>query len=311
MALGPRLDLRQSQSLVMTPQLQQAIRLLALSNLEVESFIAEEIEKNPLLETGAGEPEGPAEPVDFADLPDAGEPRDEPTVDELVMTGDGMTDAPLDMDLNSEDFHQDSAADSAIGLDGGLGLTGGGTGSGGSSEEGADFDSFAGESRLAARSSPPPGGRVPVGRRPGHRRPDHRPDRRDRLVPRLPARHRPAPRRRAARGRAGARHDPDLRSGRHRRAQPRRMPRSAGEGRQPLRSGDGPADRQSRLSRQGQSPRSEAHLRRRRRGPGRHDPRAARLRSQAGLPLRRRRSGSTRSCPTCSSPAAAPAGRSS
>ena len=49
MALGPRLDLRQSQSLVMTPQLQQAIKLLALSNLEIETFIAEELEKNPLL----------------------------------------------------------------------------------------------------------------------------------------------------------------------------------------------------------------------------------------------------------------------
>ena len=55
MSIGPRLDLRQSQSLVMTPQLQQAIRLLALSNLEVESFIAEEIERNPLLDTGGGE----------------------------------------------------------------------------------------------------------------------------------------------------------------------------------------------------------------------------------------------------------------
>ena len=41
MALGPRLDLRQSQSLVMTPQLQQAIKLLALSNLEIEAFIGE------------------------------------------------------------------------------------------------------------------------------------------------------------------------------------------------------------------------------------------------------------------------------
>ena len=50
MALGPRLDLRQSQSLVMTPQLQQAIKLLALSNLEIEAFIAEEVERNPLLE---------------------------------------------------------------------------------------------------------------------------------------------------------------------------------------------------------------------------------------------------------------------
>ena len=58
MALGPRLDLRQSQSLVMTPQLQQAIRLLALSNLEIESFIAEELEKNPPVE-----PVRPAYPI--------------------------------------------------------------------------------------------------------------------------------------------------------------------------------------------------------------------------------------------------------
>lgn len=52
MALGPRLDLRQTQSLVMTPQLQQAIKLLALSNLEIESFVTESLEKNPLLEIG-------------------------------------------------------------------------------------------------------------------------------------------------------------------------------------------------------------------------------------------------------------------
>src|SRR3982751_2297423 len=52
MARGPRLDLRQTQSLVMTPQLQQAIRLLALSNLEIEGFIAEELDRNPLLEQG-------------------------------------------------------------------------------------------------------------------------------------------------------------------------------------------------------------------------------------------------------------------
>ena len=58
MSLAPRLDLRQSQSLVMTPQLQQAIRLLALSNLEVEGFLAEEIERNPLLEASAPEADG-------------------------------------------------------------------------------------------------------------------------------------------------------------------------------------------------------------------------------------------------------------
>jgi RNA polymerase sigma-54 factor len=47
MAMGPRLDLRQSQSLVMTPQLQQAIKLLALSNLEIETFIGDALDANP------------------------------------------------------------------------------------------------------------------------------------------------------------------------------------------------------------------------------------------------------------------------
>ena len=50
MALTPRLDLRQTQSLVMTPQLQQAIKLLQLSNLELTTFIEQELERNPLLE---------------------------------------------------------------------------------------------------------------------------------------------------------------------------------------------------------------------------------------------------------------------
>lgn len=50
MVLGPRLDLRQSQSLVMTPQLQQAIKLLQMSNVELSDYIEQEIEQNPLLE---------------------------------------------------------------------------------------------------------------------------------------------------------------------------------------------------------------------------------------------------------------------
>ncbi|MDB5415992.1 MAG: polymerase sigma-54 factor [Rubritepida sp.] len=50
MAMGPRLDLRQSQSLVMTPQLRQAIKLLQSSNMEVIAFVEEELERNPLLE---------------------------------------------------------------------------------------------------------------------------------------------------------------------------------------------------------------------------------------------------------------------
>ncbi len=50
MSIGPRLDLRHSQSLVMTPQLRQAIKLLQFSNIEVAAFVEEELERNPLLE---------------------------------------------------------------------------------------------------------------------------------------------------------------------------------------------------------------------------------------------------------------------
>jgi RNA polymerase sigma-54 factor len=50
MALRPRLNLRQSQSLVMTPQLQQAIKLLQMSNVELSEFVEQEIEQNPLLD---------------------------------------------------------------------------------------------------------------------------------------------------------------------------------------------------------------------------------------------------------------------
>ena len=50
MALAAKLQLRQSQSLVMTPQLLQSIRLLQLSHIELEHFVDEEVERNPLLE---------------------------------------------------------------------------------------------------------------------------------------------------------------------------------------------------------------------------------------------------------------------
>ena len=50
MAITPRLDLRQSQNLAMTPRLQQAIRLLQMSALELETAVTEELEQNPFLE---------------------------------------------------------------------------------------------------------------------------------------------------------------------------------------------------------------------------------------------------------------------
>jgi RNA polymerase sigma-54 factor len=56
-----RLELRQSQALVMTPQLQQAIKMLQLSNIELADFVEAEIEQNPLLEHG--EPGGDEAPI--------------------------------------------------------------------------------------------------------------------------------------------------------------------------------------------------------------------------------------------------------
>jgi len=50
MPLSPKLELRQSQSLVMTPQLMQAIKLLQLSNLDLIAYVDAELERNPLLE---------------------------------------------------------------------------------------------------------------------------------------------------------------------------------------------------------------------------------------------------------------------
>jgi RNA polymerase sigma-54 factor len=55
MALAAKLQMRQSQALVMTPQLMQSIRLLQFTHLELERFIDEEIERNPLLERASEE----------------------------------------------------------------------------------------------------------------------------------------------------------------------------------------------------------------------------------------------------------------
>jgi len=55
MAIAPKLQQRQTQSLVMTPQLQQAIKLLQLSNIELSAFVEEQLESNPLLERGTGD----------------------------------------------------------------------------------------------------------------------------------------------------------------------------------------------------------------------------------------------------------------
>jgi len=141
MAIGPRLDIRQSQSLVMTPQLQQAIKLLALSNLELEAFVGEELEKNPLLDIAAEGGDGP---------PDREPPTEPPAtesdgIDRLIAAGDASGDAPLDADYAADTFIDDGPGDAVpadrTGPSMGDAMQGGGSGDAG---EPIDFDSFAG-----------------------------------------------------------------------------------------------------------------------------------------------------------------------
>src|SRR6187549_3523189 len=83
MALTQRLEFRQSQSLVMTPQLMQAIKLLQLSNLDLSAFVEEELERNPLLERASDGPEAPVagesapERAEFSDSADSSSFADE------------------------------------------------------------------------------------------------------------------------------------------------------------------------------------------------------------------------------------------
>ena len=124
MGLGPSLSIRQSQQLVLTPQLRQAIQLLQLSNLELDAFIAEELSKNPLLEARSDEPDEQA-PGDFtSDEPDGDDAPDDPGADDLI-SGTAEDDRPLDMDWQSEALETDSFSDVV-------------TSSGG--EEGFDFE---------------------------------------------------------------------------------------------------------------------------------------------------------------------------
>src|SRR5918994_1778694 len=69
MGLLQRLEIRQGQSLVMTPQLLQAIKLLQLSHLDLIAYVEAELERNPLLERQDPEPE----PSDPAPEPEARE----------------------------------------------------------------------------------------------------------------------------------------------------------------------------------------------------------------------------------------------
>lgn len=144
MALAPRLEMRQGQSLVMTPQLQQAIKLLQLSNIELSEYVEQEMERNPLLEATAGDPaeRGSDEPERGGD--------NEPVADtaligeaDLKLTDDGplpARDGELDTDYENvyaDESRSDAQNDAAAQAPGPTGSDwqnakggGGGTGDG-------------------------------------------------------------------------------------------------------------------------------------------------------------------------------------
>jgi RNA polymerase sigma-54 factor len=144
--LRQKLDIRQSQALVMTPQLQQAIRLLQMSNLELLAFVEQQLEENPLLvraEDGEGAEDG-AEPAAGGDMAaeapvaEGGAPAEaqaggagEEADTAAALTDDGALGERLAaMDVGAEDLFSDvQPSDLAgSGLVAGAGLTGCGRG---------------------------------------------------------------------------------------------------------------------------------------------------------------------------------------
>ena len=111
MALSPRLDLRQAQSLVMTPQLQQAIKLLQLSQMDLAAYVEQELVENPLLERADDDarPEdspadGPADgdDVNASDTADVDfEPTPADTSELTARETMPADDAPLDTDFEN------------------------------------------------------------------------------------------------------------------------------------------------------------------------------------------------------------------
>ena len=143
MAVTQRLELRQSQTLVMTPQLRQAIQLLQYSSLELNTFVDQQLVENPLLErdeTQAGEAdpreaEGAASEASGDDYSEG-----EAVPDSLDQLASGEFSEDSDRPLDSEPVYDDnSPSDGESSLDWGhRGAGGDGEGGERSIEEAAD-----------------------------------------------------------------------------------------------------------------------------------------------------------------------------
>ncbi|HZD26077.1 MAG TPA: RNA polymerase sigma-54 factor, partial [Alphaproteobacteria bacterium] len=117
MAISPKMELRPSQALVMTPQLQQAIKLLQLSNLELSAYIEQELERNPALERAEGEDgdAGAGADLEAKGLDGSGqaEPKDAAAVplDRLDLgSGGGLDGADAPLDASYENVFDDDGA---------------------------------------------------------------------------------------------------------------------------------------------------------------------------------------------------------
>ncbi|MDJ0513790.1 MAG: RNA polymerase factor sigma-54 [Methyloceanibacter sp.] len=154
MAINAKLEMRQTQSLVMTPQLQQAIKLLQLSNMELTAFVDEELERNPLLERAETE-----DPINQAtDYNADGRSDDNRDVASSSQESDNWIDLesggdttrtddldaePTDVFPDSEEFVPGAVLDS-----GWTGLTQSATGV---SDEGADLEAYVAEVKTLQR----------------------------------------------------------------------------------------------------------------------------------------------------------------
>ncbi len=148
MALGQKLQIRQGQSLVMTPQLQQAIKLLQLSNLELAEFVEGELESNPLLQRDDVEERADASDERSAEPEADARSEGEGSLEELRIREDGSTaGADAAMDADYESLNPD-AATSEVAAEGpayaGAGATDWSrTGSGGAPDDGSSFEGAA------------------------------------------------------------------------------------------------------------------------------------------------------------------------
>jgi RNA polymerase sigma-54 factor len=113
MALIQKLLIRQTQALVMTPQLMQAIKLLQLSHLDLAAYVDGELERNPLLERPADQDQVRDDGETAAETPSASEeePVSADWMDDRLESRQSI-EARLDTDLNNI-FPDDSATEPA------------------------------------------------------------------------------------------------------------------------------------------------------------------------------------------------------